>query len=123
MAWAEGSLSSSLGAWAGKTHANQKASQDEIRQHLAERLDWRFAERNDQTVAQALYAGQAVAGVHTPDEAGVLDGLFAFLKEAGAMAVWQSCPIDAIQRIFIPSQPWPRVSKRKERSRVAPQVC
>ena len=81
----------------------RKQSQDEIRQHLAEQLDWRFAERNDQAVAQALYAGQAVDGVHTLDEAGLLDGFFAFLKESGVMAVWQAFQIDAIQRIFIPT--------------------
>ena len=65
----------------------RKQSQDEIRQHLAEQLDWRFAERNDQAVAQVLYAGQAVDAVHTLDEAGLLDGFFAFLKESGVMAV------------------------------------
>jgi hypothetical protein len=80
-----------------------KQSQAEIRQHLAEQLDWRFAERNDQAVAQALYAGQAVDAVHTLDEAGLLDGFFAFLKESGVMAVWQEFHIDAIQRIFIPT--------------------
>ena len=81
----------------------RKQSQDEIHQHLAEQLDWRFAERNDQVVAQALYAGQAVEGVHTLDEAGLLDGFFAFVKASGVMAVWQGYQIDAIQRIFIPT--------------------
>ena len=82
---------------------NRRQSQDEIRQHLAEQLDWRFAERNDQAIAQALYAGQAVDGVYTLDEAGLLDGFFAFLKEVGVMAVWQGFQIEAIQRIFIPT--------------------
>lgn len=81
----------------------RRQSQDEIRQHLAEQLDWQFAERNDQAVAQALYAGQVVEGVHTLDEAGLLDGFFAFLKESDVMAVWQSYQIEAIQRIFIPT--------------------
>ena len=35
-------------------------TQAEIREHLSEQLDWRFAERNDTAVAQALYAGRAV---------------------------------------------------------------
>jgi hypothetical protein len=83
--------------------ANRRQSQDEIRQHLAEQLDWRFAERNDKAVAQALYAGQAVDAVHTLDEAGLLHGFFAFLKEAGVMAIWQEFHINAIQRIFIPT--------------------
>ena len=68
-------------------------TQAEIREHLAEQLDWRFAERNDTAVAQALYAGRAVDGVHTLDEAGLLDGFFAFLKAAAVMAVWQQFSI------------------------------
>jgi len=43
----------------------------EIREHLAEQLDWRFAERNDARVAQALHQGEAVDAVHTLDEAGM----------------------------------------------------
>lgn len=82
---------------------NMGQSQSEIRQHLAEQLDWQFAERNDQGVAQALYAGQAVDGVHTLDEAGLLDGFFAFLKEAKVMATWQGFTINGIQRIFMPT--------------------
>ena len=78
-------------------------TQAEIREHLAEQLDWRFAERNDQGVAQALYAGRAVDGVHTLDEAGLLDGFFAFLKAAGVMAVWQQFQIEGVQRIFLPA--------------------
>ena len=46
-------------------------SQSEIREHLAEQLDWRFAERDDVAVAQALYSGEAVDAVHTLDEAGL----------------------------------------------------
>ena len=82
---------------------NKRQSQSEIRQHLAEQLDWQFAERNDQVIAQALYAGQAVDGVHTLDEAGLLDGFFTFLKEAKVMAAWQGFDINGIQRIFIPT--------------------
>ncbi len=78
-------------------------TQAEIREHLAEQLDWRFAERNDAGVAQALYAGRAVDGIHTLDEAGLLDGFFAFLKAAGVMAVWQQFQIEGVQRIFLPA--------------------
>ena len=81
----------------------QQQTQAEIREHLAEQLDWRFAERNDQGVAQALYAGRAVDGVHTLDEAGLLDGFFAFLKASEVMAVWQHFSIDGVQRIFLPT--------------------
>ena len=50
----------------------------EIRQHLAEQLDWQFAERNDAAIAQALQRGEPVDAVHTlpRGEAGLLDGFF-----------------------------------------------
>ena len=51
----------------------------EVRENLAEQLDWRFAKRDDQTVAQALASGAGVDAVHTLDEAGLLDGFFVFL--------------------------------------------
>ena len=81
----------------------QQQTQAKIREHLAEQLDWRFAERNDAAVAQGLYAGRAVDGVHTLDEAGLLDGFFAFLKASEVMAVWQHFHIDGVQRIFLPT--------------------
>lgn len=78
-------------------------SQSEIGEQLAEQLDWRFAERDDVAVAQALYGGEAVDAVHTLDEAGLLDGFFAFLQATEAMAVWQAFRIDGVQRIFLPT--------------------
>jgi hypothetical protein len=82
--------------------ARKRQNQAEIRENLAEQLDWQFAERNDQAVAQALYAGQEVDGIHTLDEAGLLDGFFAFLKESEVMQVWQAFKIDAVRRVFLP---------------------
>ena len=38
------------------TQAAQTAA--DIRNNLAENLDWRFAERDDNAVAQAVYQGQ-----------------------------------------------------------------
>jgi len=75
----------------------------EIRENLAEQLDWRFAERNDIAVAQALHQGEAVDAVHTLDEAGLLDGFFEFLKESKVMDHWLSVGIEAVQRIFLPT--------------------
>jgi hypothetical protein len=83
--------------------STSEQSPSEIREHLAEQLDWRFAERNDAAVAQALYSGEAVDGVHTLDEAGLLDGFFAFLQKSEVMAVWQGFRIDGVQRIFLPT--------------------
>jgi len=74
----------------------------EIRENLAEQLDWRFAERDDVRVAQALHQGEAVDAVHTLDEAGLLDGFFAFLQETQVLDHWQTVTIDAVQRVFLP---------------------
>lgn len=75
----------------------------EIRENLAEQLDWRFAERDDVAVAQALQRGEAVDAMHTLDEAGLMDGFFAFLKESKIMDHWLSVSIEAVQRVFLPS--------------------
>lgn len=75
----------------------------EIRENLAEQLDWRFAERDDASVAQALQRGEAVDAVHTLDEAGLLDGFFEFLKESKVMEHWLSVTIEAVYRVFLPT--------------------
>ena len=76
---------------------------DEIGENLREQLDWRFAERNDQAVAQALQGGQGVDAVHTLDEAGLLDGFHGFLVETGILAHWQTLVIDGVRRVFLPA--------------------
>jgi len=82
-------------------HTPQTAT--EIRTHLAENLSWRFAERDDQAVAQALYNGEAVDTVHTLDEVGLLDGFFAFLEASGVFAHWRTYTIAGIYRVFLPA--------------------
>ena len=42
----------------------------EVQQNVAELLDWQFAERNDQVVAQAIYSGQGVDVGYGLEEAG-----------------------------------------------------
>ena len=80
-----------------------KQSAAEIRENLAEQLDWRFAERDDARVAQALQRGEAVDAVHTLDEAGLLDGFFEFLKQSKVMDHWLSVTIEAVYRVFLPT--------------------
>ena len=75
----------------------------DIRNHLAENLDWRFAERNDNSVAQAIYQGQEIDTVHTLDEAGLLDGFFAFLRELHILEHWQTFSIAHVYRVFLPA--------------------
>lgn len=82
---------------------SRKQTADDIRQNLAEQLDWQFAERNDMAIAQALQRGEPVEAVHTLDEAGLLDGFFAFLKETKVMEHWSTFTIGAVKRVFLPS--------------------
>ena len=75
----------------------------EVRQHLAEQLDWQFAKRNDAAIAQALQRGEPVDAVHTLDEAGLLDGFLAFLQETQIMDHWLTFTIGDVHRLFLPA--------------------
>jgi hypothetical protein len=75
---------------------------DEVQANLRELLDWQFAERNDQAVAQALQNGQGVDAVYGLDEAGLLDGFFAFLAESGIQAHWQTLTIAGVRHLLVP---------------------
>jgi len=63
-----------------------RQSAAEIHANLRELLDWQFAERNDQAVAQALHSGQGVDAVYGLDEAGLLDGSSPFWRKAASKA-------------------------------------
>jgi len=76
---------------------------DDIRINVAEQLDAGFAERNDEAVAQALNAGEAVDAVYTVNEAELLSNFFGFLQETGIMNHWQSFTIEGVQRVFLPA--------------------
>jgi hypothetical protein len=75
---------------------------EEAQANLRELLDWQFAERNDQAVAQALQSGQGVDAVYGLDEAGLLDGFFAFVDESGIKAHWQTLTIAGIRHLLVP---------------------
>lgn len=78
-------------------------TEEEIGLNLAEQLDWQFAERNDEGIEQALRRGEEIDAVYTLDEAGLLDGFFAFLKEAKIMEHWLTFSIKRIHHIFLPA--------------------
>ncbi len=80
-----------------------KQTTTEIRENLIEQLDWQAAQRDDERVAQLLYAGEKADSVHTLDEAGLLDEFFAFLAESQVMNIWKQYEISALQRVFIPT--------------------
>jgi len=75
---------------------------EEVHANLRELLDWQFAERNDQAVAQALHSGQGIDAVYGLDDAGLLDGFFAFLEESGIRAHWQTLTIAGVRYLFVP---------------------
>jgi hypothetical protein len=79
-----------------------RQSSEEVHQNLCELLDWQFAERNDQAVAQALYSGQGVDVGYGLEEAGLLDGFFAFLAASGIKAHWQTLTIAGVRHLFVP---------------------
>ena len=54
---------------------------------VMERLSWQLACRDDQRVAQALYAGEEIEELHELSEAGLLDEFFVFLEQVGMMAI------------------------------------
>lgn len=76
---------------------------DDIRHNLTEQLDWRFAERNDQAVAQALHKGEAIDAVYTVNEAELLGGFFDFVQETGIIVAWRAFRIEGVQRTFLPA--------------------
>ena len=75
---------------------------EETHENLRELLDWQFAERDDDAVAQALQRGQGVDAVYGLDDAGLLDGFFAFLDESGIRAHWQTLTIAGVRHLFVP---------------------
>jgi hypothetical protein len=69
---------------------------------LRERLHWQSAQRDDQQVAQALFAGEEVDALHELSEAGLLDGFFAFLAEVGVRDLFGELRLPGVQRVLVP---------------------
>jgi hypothetical protein len=79
----------------GQTH-------DEITQHLAERLCWQVARRDDTRVARRLYRKQVVDGVYRLEAGALLDDFFHFLQAIGVMALLEQVHGAAIHREMVP---------------------
>src|SRR5260370_37638673 len=65
---------------------------------VLERLSWQLARRDDQRVAQGLYAGEVIEEMHELSEAGLLGVFFGFLEEIGMMAVLELMELPGGQR-------------------------
>src|SRR5713101_7840320 len=70
---------------------------------VMERLNWQLAWRDDERVAQALYAGEELEEMHELSEAGLLDEFFVFLEEVGMMAVLEQMQLPGVQRVLVPT--------------------
>ena len=70
---------------------------------VLERLSWQLARRDDQRVAQGLYAGEAMEAIHQLSEAGLLDEFFVFLEEIGMMAELEQMQLPGVQRVVVPT--------------------
>ena len=79
----------------GQTH-------DEITQHLAERLCWEVARRDDSRVARRLYRKPLVDGVYRLDEGARLDDFFHVLQAIGVMVWLEEAHGAAIHRQMVP---------------------
>jgi hypothetical protein len=77
-------------------------TREQLTQHLAERLCWQVARRDDTRVARRLYRKQLVDGVYRLDEGALLDDFFHFLQSLGVMALFEQACGAAIYREMVP---------------------
>src|SRR5947199_1027630 len=70
---------------------------------VMERLSWQLACRDDQRVAQALYAGEEIEELHELSEAGLLDEFFVFLEQVGMMAIIEELELPGVERVLVPT--------------------
>jgi len=70
---------------------------------LMERLNWQLAYRDDERVAQGLYAGEEIEEMHELSEAGLLDEFLVFVEQVGMMAVLEQQKLPGVQRVLVPT--------------------
>ena len=68
----------------GAALGQHRQTTEEVHANLSELLDWQFAERNDQAVAQALHRGQGVDAVYGLAAAGLWDGFSPFWQKVAS---------------------------------------
>jgi Transposase DDE domain len=75
---------------------------EELTAHLAERLCWQVARRDDSRVARRLYRKQVVDGVYQLDEGALLDDFFYCLQELGVGSWLADVQGTGVQREMVP---------------------
>jgi hypothetical protein len=76
-------------------------SPEDVTTNLVERLDWRFARRDESRIARRLWKKQAVDAISSLEEGAILDEFVHFLGEVGVLPRWQALQGDGIQREMV----------------------
>ena len=72
-----------------------------ITTNLVERLDWRFARRDESRIARRLWKKQPVDAIYSLEEGAILDEFVHFLDEVGVLSRWQALQGEDIQREMV----------------------
>ena len=70
---------------------------------VQQRLTWQVAWRDDEKVAQALYAGEAIEEMHHLSDAGLLDEFLVFLNELGMVEAFGQVSQSGVKRTLVPT--------------------
>ena len=81
-------------------------SKEDVTTHLVERLDWRFARRDESRIARRLWKKQAVDALSSLEEGAIVDECVPFLAEVGVLPRWQAVQGDGIQREVVDFFPY-----------------
>ena len=72
-----------------------------ITTNLVERLDWRFARRDESRIARRLWKKQPVDAIYSLEEGAILDECMHCLDEVGVLSRWQALQGEDIQREMV----------------------
>ena len=72
-----------------------------ITTNLVERLDWRFARRDENRIARRLWKKQPVDAMYSLEEGAILDECVHCLDEVGVLSRWQALQGEDIQREMV----------------------
>jgi hypothetical protein len=76
-------------------------SKEDVTTKLVERLDWRFARRDDRRIARQLWKKRAVNAIYSLEEGAILDLCVHFLDEVGVLPRWHALQGDGIEREMV----------------------
>ena len=76
-------------------------SKADVTTNLVERLDWRFAQRDDSRLARRLWKKPAVEAISSLEEGAILDEFVHFLDKVGVLPRWQALQGDGIKREMV----------------------